>query len=107
MSNPPDLYTDGPCLSCGSTIRRVSGSALKYARERWRLSRKELADAAGVSASLVAKVEEGIRSPPYSILAALGLEAEIAPGSVARRRFRLDRDFDSQLVDNSAEKRTS
>lgn len=69
----------GPTTS--AAVQHHAGNLLKVARAKKRLTQRELADAAGVAQSTVARIESGARQPSLPvlarILAAVDLEMRI------------------------------
>lgn len=69
----------GPTTS--DAVRQHAGNLLKVARAKKHLTQRELAEAAGVPQSTVARIESGVRQPSLpvlaKILAAVDLEMRI------------------------------
>ena len=69
----------GPTTS--GHVKRLAGNVLRIARARARLSQRELAEAAHVPQSTIARIESGTRQPSLPVLArvlaAIDLELRI------------------------------
>src|SRR6202171_560705 len=67
--------------STASYVQRLAGNLLRVARARAGMSQRELAEAAGVQQSTIARIESGARQPSLPvlarILAAVGLEPRV------------------------------
>jgi transcriptional regulator with XRE-family HTH domain len=71
------MATIGP--STAGYVERLAGNLLRVARARAGMSQRELAAAAGVQQSTIARIESGTRQPSLPVLARILAAADLEP----------------------------
>jgi transcriptional regulator with XRE-family HTH domain len=65
--------------STASYVQRLAGNLLRVARARAGMSQRELAEAAGVQQSTIARIESGARQPSLPVLARILAAVDLEP----------------------------
>lgn len=60
-------------------VERLAGNLLRIARARTGMSQRQLAEAAGVAQSTIARIESGARQPSLPLLARILAAVELEP----------------------------
>jgi len=60
-------------------VDRLAGNLLRIARAKTGMSQRQLADAAGVAQSTIARIESGARQPSLPLLARIMAAADLQP----------------------------
>ena len=71
------MATMGP--STAGYVKRLAGNLVRVARARAGMSQRELAEAAGVQQSTIARIESGARQPSLPVLARIFAAVDLEP----------------------------